>query len=196
MTTATGNVATAFLLIDVQEQIVSFYPDAERVLDVLSRALEFARDAGLPVVHVGVQFRAGYPELSPSNRLLGPLAASQAFEAGQPGVAFHEKTAPRPGEFVVVKRRVSAFAGTDLQTLLVPLEVRRLIITGISTSGAVLSTVRQAADLDYDCTVLSDCCVEGDPAVHAFVLDRVIAMQANVCDSEQWISASSATDRG
>jgi nicotinamidase-related amidase len=44
---------------------------------------------------------------------------------------------------------VSAFSGSDLEVLLRSLGVGTLVLTGIATSGVVLSTLRQAADLDY-----------------------------------------------
>lgn len=46
-------------------------------------------------------------------------------------------------------RRVSASAGTDLDPVLRCLSVRDLMVCGLITSGAVLSTVRQGADMDY-----------------------------------------------
>jgi nicotinamidase-related amidase len=45
---------------------------------------------------------------------------------------------------------VSAFAGSDLDVLLRAREVHTLVLSGIVTSGVVLSTLRAAADLDTD----------------------------------------------
>jgi nicotinamidase-related amidase len=59
------------------------------------------------------------------------------------------------GEVVVTKKRVSAFAGSDLSWCCEP-EVTHLVLGGIATSGVVLSTVRAAADRDYRLTVLED----------------------------------------
>ena len=55
---------------------------------------------------------------------------------------------------MVVKKRVSAFAGSDLDVVLRSLGATSLVLTGIATSGVVLSTLRQAADLDFGLTVL------------------------------------------
>jgi nicotinamidase-related amidase len=44
---------------------------------------------------------------------------------------------------------VSAFSGSDLDVLLRGLDADTLVLSGIATSGVVLSTLRQAADLDY-----------------------------------------------
>ena len=58
--------------------------------------------------------------------------------------------------------------------------VDHLVLAGIATSGVVLSTQRQAADLDYRLTVLADGCLDHDPEVHQVLLDKVFPRQADV----------------
>jgi len=43
-----------------------------------------------------------------------------------------------------------------------------LVLTGFATSGVVLSTLREAADKDFQLTVLSDACVDGKAALPHF----------------------------
>ena len=66
----------------------------------------------------------------------------------------------------MTKRRVSAFAGSDLDVVLRAGGIEDLVLCGIATSGVVLSTLRQAADLDYRLTVLRDACADADAEVH------------------------------
>jgi isochorismate hydrolase len=66
-----------------------------------------------------------------------------------PATQVHDALEPRPDEPVVVKRRVSAFSGSDLDVLLRAAGADTLVLAGIATSSVVLSTLRQAADLDY-----------------------------------------------
>ncbi len=96
---------------------------------------------------------------------------------------------PRENELVVVKRRVSAFAGSGLELLLRSLDIEHLTLTGISTSGVVLSTLRQAADLDYRLLVLSDACVDDDPWVHRVLMEKVFPRQAEVMTVREWFAA-------
>ena len=63
---------------------------------------------------------------------------------------------------VVTKRRVSAFSGSDLDMVLRAGAIDALVLSGIATSGCVLSTLRQAADLDFSLIVLSDGCIDSD----------------------------------
>jgi nicotinamidase-related amidase len=94
---------------------------------------------------------------------------------------------PRPDEPVVTKRRVSAFTGSDVDVLLRGADADSLVLAGISTSGVVLSTLRQAADLDYRLTVLADACGDGDPEVHRVLTEKVFPRQAVVTTTAAWI---------
>jgi nicotinamidase-related amidase len=64
---------------------------------------------------------------------------------------------------------------------------------GIATSGVVLSTLRQAADLDYELVVLRDGCVDSDEEVHRILCDKVFPRQAEVVDVAAWIASLSGT---
>lgn len=88
----------------------------------------------------------------------------------------------------MLKKRVSAFTGSDLDVVLRSLDVDALVLSGIATSGVVLSTLRQAADLDYGLAVLRDGCVDGDDEVHRVLLDKVFPRQAAVLTTEEWVS--------
>ena len=103
-----------------------------------------------------VAFRAGHPEISPRNKTFAAIAGTSRFTADDPATRIHPAVAPAPGDVVVRKLRVSAFAGSDLDVVLRAGGIDRLVLTGIATSGVVLSTLRQAADLDYGLTVLAD----------------------------------------
>jgi nicotinamidase-related amidase len=104
-----------------------------------------------------------------------------------PVTQVHDALAPQPEDVVVTKRRVSAFAGSDLAVVLSSLDIRSLVLTGIATSGVVLSTLRQAADLDFELTVLRDGCADADPEVHHVLLDKVFPRQAAVIGADEWI---------
>ena len=88
--------------------------------------------------------------------------------------------APEPGDIVVRKTRVGAFSTTDLDRQLRDRGVTTLILAGLSTSGVLLSTVRDAADRDYRVLVLADVSADPDPEVHAFLTERIFPRQARV----------------
>jgi nicotinamidase-related amidase len=180
---------------DVQRAVVDRYPDPA-YLPRLREGIDAARAAGLPVIYVVVGFRPGYPEVSTRNKMFGGMVARAASAAGAAGAAgseeatrIHPDVAPGPGDTIVTKRRVSAFAGSDLDMVLRAGDIDHLVLTGIATSGVVLSTVRQAADLDFGLTVLSDGCLDSDPEVHRVLVEKVFPHQADVTTVADWAAA-------
>ncbi|MFC8825678.1 cysteine hydrolase family protein [Streptomyces sp. NPDC057137] len=178
---------SALLVMDVQKGIVDRVPDLDPdYTSRLARAVTAARTAGVPVVHVVIGFRPGHPETR-SSQVFSALPDG-AFTDDDPGAAIHPDVAPRPGESVVTKKRVSAFAGSDLDLVLRGGGIDRLVLTGLATSGVVLSTLRQAADLDFRLTVLSDGCGDADAEVHRVLTEKVFPRQAEVTTVDAWIS--------
>ena len=185
-----GMANSALLIMDVQNGIVERYLEggAEALLANLSRAATAARSAGVPVIYVRVAFRPGAPEVSGRNRSLSSARSSGTLGSDDRSTQVHDAVGPRPGDIVVVKKRISAFVGSDLEVVLRSLEVDSLVLCGIATSGVVLSTLRQAADLDFELAVLRDGCADADPEVHRVLLDKVFPRQAAVLTTDEWLA--------
>jgi nicotinamidase-related amidase len=184
--------STALLIMDLQQGIVERFGDDDGYLDRLAAAAAAARGAGIPVIYVTVSFRPGYPEVSDRNKSFAAIAGSGRFTEGDPVREVHPAVAPQPGDVLVTKRRVSAFTGSDLDVVLRARGTDHLVLAGIATSGVVLSTLRQAADLDYRLTVLADGCLDGDPEVHQVLLGKVFPRQAEVTSIAGWIAGLTA----
>jgi nicotinamidase-related amidase len=185
--------ATALLVMDVQQGLVARFGEDAGYLARLAAAIAAARAAGIPVVYVTIHFRPGYPEISTGNATFSAISASGRLVAGGPDTEIHPAVAPQPDDVVVVKRRVSAFTGSDLDVVLRGLGAGTLVLTGIATSGVVLSTLRQAADLDYRLVVLADACLDADPEVHRVLTEKVFPRQAAVRTVAQWAAELNGT---
>jgi nicotinamidase-related amidase len=161
--------------------------EAEPLLQRASRALDAARAAGLPVVYVKVCFRPGHPEIGGNNPAFATAKQSNRYVSGTAEAEIHPAVAPGAEDIVVTKRRVSAFAGSDLEVILRARRIDTLVLGGIATSGVVLSTVRQAADLDYRLVVLADACGDRDPEVHRCLVEKVFPRQADVMSVDEFV---------
>jgi nicotinamidase-related amidase len=185
----------ALLVMDVQRGIVERFGGDGGLLERIGAATAIARSAGIPVIYVTVRFREGAPEISPRNRSFAARRqAGSPMSEGNPAVEIHPAIAPQPGDIIVTKRRVSAFAGSDLDVVLRAQGIDSLILSGIATSGVVLSTLRYAADQDFRLTVLADCCADGDPEVHRVLLEKVFPRQATVLTVAEWRAAVEKQD--
>lgn len=189
--TASGSPTAALLVMDVQGAMTASLTDGPGYLGRLGRVIDTARSAGIPVLYVVVRFRDGYPEVSPRNKSFSQIEGSGRLQDGDPNSRIDPAVAPRDGEVVVTKKRVSAFAGSDLQVVLRAQGIEELVLTGIATSGVVLSTVRAAADMDYRLTVIADCCADRDDEVHRVLTTKVFPRQADVLNADEWIKAHS-----
>jgi nicotinamidase-related amidase len=187
METNSQNLATALLIMDIQAGTVARVSDSASLLKTLGQAITAARSAKIPVIYVVVGFRKGIPEITAATT---NKSFSAIKGAGWPGIEepiqVDPAVAPQAGEMVVTKRRVSAFAGSDLEVILRGHKIEHLVLTGIATSGVVLSTVREAADKDYKLTVLSDGCADLDPEVHGVLVSKIFPRQADVLTVAEW----------
>ena len=185
---------SALLVMDYQFDVLDKFmapADSTEVLSVLPKLLAAARSADMLVIYVVVCLRPGYPEVSPRNSGFSVIPRNELFQAGSPGTQIHPSVPPIEGEPVVINHRVSAFGGTDLQTVLQSRPIETLVLASVSTSGVVLSTLRQGFDLDYRILVAGDCCADPDREAHDMLLSRVFPKQATVtsaallCDAIQ-----------
>lgn len=174
----------ALLVMDVQEGIVARFAQAGDVLTPIRAAINAAHAAAIPVIYVKVAFRPGYPEVSPNNKSFSVI--KQQPSSIMTATEVHPAIAPQPADIVVTKRRVSAFSGSDLEMVLRAQGITHLVLCGIATSGVVLSTLREAADKDYQLTVLSDGCIDSDEEVQHVLLSKIFPRQAEVIASEVW----------
>jgi maleamate amidohydrolase len=104
---------------------------------------------------------------------------------GTPEAGFPEEIAPRPEDYVYLKRRPSAFYGTGVAELLRLLHRTALVIGGGATNRGVETSVREAFSMDLDTVVVRECCWGGDTAAHTYSLDTSMKMYARVRTLEQ-----------
>jgi len=180
------NQNTALLVMDVQVATVKMLENSEVFFHSLQKAIQTARNNKMPVIYVVVGFRKGYPEASPDNKAFSGIKERAVSFDTEEASKVHEWVAPLPDDIVVTKKRVSAFTGSDLEVVLRSLGIKHLVLTGIATSGVVLSTLREAADRDYILTVLSDCCADRDEEVHRVLTTKIFPRQADVMSADEW----------
>ncbi|MEU8648003.1 cysteine hydrolase [Streptomyces sp. NPDC048674] len=174
---------TVLLSMDLQLNHIAHVPDG--YLPHAVRALETAHAAEVPVIHVALRLRPGHVDVHADNKIFGALPL-HLFTADDPGAAIHPDVAPRSDEILVHKNRVSAFSGNNLRQILAVRGIDHLVLAGIATSGIVLSTALEAADLDYRVTVLSDACADRDADLHTTLLTKVVGRRCEVMTTSAW----------
>jgi nicotinamidase-related amidase len=142
-------------------------------------ALTFARENRWLVCHVRVGFDPTYlshPENSP---LFGAAKKFGALNQAEWGCEFVDFASPAGSEAIVQKRRVSAFFGTDLESILRANGIVELYFAGCATDLAVQGAVRDAHDRDFVAYVIEDACAAANDEDHNSSL-QVLAKIAKV----------------
>lgn len=188
MTTATLPVIdpkrTALLVMDVQNGVVASITEPNALLERIRGTIAVLRAAGSTIGYIRVAFTeddwAAVPE---SNTAFRQLAEAKGMHHEDAASQIHEQIAPADGDIVVRKTRIGAMSTTDLHEQLTERGIDTLILTGISTSGVVLSTLVEAVDRDYRVVVLADGVADHRHDVHDILLNTVFPSRGHVIDS-------------
>jgi nicotinamidase-related amidase len=138
-----------------------------------AEALRKARAAGVKIGYVRVGFSPDYRECPPTSRLFQGARQAGLFRLGTWGTEVHPALQPQPGDYDIVKHRVSPFYATSLEAILGANGITRIYASGVSTSGAVLSLAKEGHDRDYEIVVLEDCCAALTDEQHASVIEQM-----------------------
>lgn len=178
---------TALLVMDMQNGIVNGLDDKDKIIEANQRAIEKARQQDIPVIFVRVAFSQGLLEIAPNNKMFGPMRENNApMERDSEATQIHPELNRKEHEPIVTKHRVSAFTGSNLEVLLRGLQVRHIVLTGVATSGVVLSTSVEAADKDFDITILEDAIGDREQDKHEFLVERILPRYASITSVENW----------
>jgi nicotinamidase-related amidase len=156
---------SALIVVDLQQGHAGA-PLAHSFADAVARSAELAkafRERGLPVVLVSV---AGAPP--------GRTDADVTHHSLPDGFAeLIPELDRQPGDIVLTKYARSAFTGTGLAETLRGRGVTQVVITGVSTSGGVESTARDAHEQGFNVTLPVDAMTDAKLARHEHSLTQV-----------------------
>ena len=115
----------------------------------------------------------------------------KTFEFGTWGGEFRSEFVPLPGEIVAQEHWCSSgFANTDLALQLNRHGIERLIVIGLIAHTCVEATVRFAAELGYDVTVVKDATADfSDVEMHAALEVNLPNYASAIVTTEQIVGA-------
>ncbi len=185
---------TMLLMADFSTSGIGQNPVAKerQTLERAREVLDAARHAGVFVGYCISHFRPGFPEVSDRNTTRAARRDAGEVLPADPTTLIHPAVQPKEGEPVIAKHRTSAFSGSAFEMILRAHNIETLILMGHATSGVILSTVRLAADLDYQLIVVEDGCADRDPEVHKLLMEKVFPRQGTVVSSKAMVEALAA----
>lgn len=174
----------ALLVIDIQAS--TFIDDSEvRAIDNMPGyrdrmlrarvAIDAAREQGIPVIFVQEVHR---PEMIDFGRELDGSEGVHCLEDDPRTDIAVREMGFRPDDYLVRKRRYSAFFGTDLEILLRGLKADTLLLCGGLTDVCVHYTFVDGHQSDYYCRVIEDCVAGSSLEAHEAALRAMEYLQA------------------
>ncbi len=129
-----------------------------------AKVLHLARQKGIPVIFTAMDYEEGCE--SELGLWAKKLPTYSLMKAGTRLVEIDKRVKPITGEPVINKKGPSAFFGTHLVSVLIPLRVDTLIITGCVTSGCVRATVVDALQYGFRAIVPRECVADRAKGPH------------------------------
>lgn len=153
-----GEVRSALLVVDMQNDFIHFkdspvyVPPGKKIIPKIAKLLTACRKKKIPIVYTNTSHKKDRSDWA----LLDKKYNRAYCIENTPGAKIIPEINPQKIEYIVRKRRYSAFYKTNLEKLLKRLKIKRLIVCGVTTSCCVSSTVRDAYFRDYEVVVVSD----------------------------------------
>ena len=175
---------TMFLVLDMINDLIhedgpngkkGYGPILERrnIINNTAIAIAKARAANVKIGYVRIGFSPDYREVATSSKVFNGAKKAGLFKLGTWGTEVHPKLTPKPQDYDIIKHRVSPFYATTLEPILGAIQITRLVLCGVSTTGAVLSAAKDGHDRNYDIVILDDCSAAISDEHHQVTLDMV-----------------------
>lgn len=156
-----------------------YYPQNREVLPRISAVVERCRDYGMTIVFMQHCYRKDKPD-----RNLTTMRPNCIEGSG--GEAIDPLLRVDPvHDYVIKKRRYSAFFGTDLDLVLRENDVKTVVVVGTKTNCCIRATVTDAYYLDYRVIVLRDCVATNSDVVNEVHLTDIEKYLGTVLTSEE-----------
>jgi nicotinamidase-related amidase len=188
--------ATALIVIDVQkgevlagDHGIPIMTGGDERHERIRRVLLSARAAGVPTIFVQEVHKRSLLDFG---RELDGAEGVHCLE-GDPATELAEGIEPTPEEYLIRKRRYSAFFATELELVLRSHRISSLVLVGSLTDVCVHYTFADAHQHDYHCKVVTDCVGGSSPVAHQAALAAMQYLQRDcLVTSDEVIDAFAA----
>ena len=177
---------TALLMIDMTYDFTdpngkTFYPMNREILPRIAEVVNRCREMGMLIIFMQHCYRKDKPDRNLETMRPNSIEGSGGEELDPILPVDPVK------DYIIKKRRYSAFFGTDLDLVLREHRIETTAVVGTKTNCCVRSTVQDAYFNDYRVVVLSDCVGTNSPEVNAIHLSEIDKYFGTVMSSEEFL---------
>lgn len=183
---------SCLLIIDMEYGFIDknsplFVKNGPKIVKNIKKILENFRIKNLPIIFVKREHRESGFDID--------KVRLEVFKKSNGLITENDKSSeiikdlkPLKNEIVVIKRRWSAFFGTELEILLKRLKIENLIVTGVQTPNCIRATVYDALSLDYDVIVISDATASSSKKIQKYNLSDMENIGVKLLSTEEIIN--------
>ena len=175
--------APVLIVIDmVNDFLQSWAPvPRQRLLETTNTLVDMVREHNRPIIWVRQEFAPDLRDAFPEMRAKGIRTTIQ----GTPGCEIVSDLAVDRSDTIIVKKRYSAFFGTNLDQVLASLKPDGLILAGINTHACIRMTAIDAYQRDLDVVLAADCVDSYDREHHDISLRYMKGKIASVMNNDE-----------
>jgi nicotinamidase-related amidase len=157
------------------------HPGAADIVPAVDSFVRQARAHGAIIVWVIDQHRPGKPDWELDHVRAHCIGGTSGVELAPP-------LEPVAQDYVIHKRRYSAFVGTDLDLILRDNRVDTLFLTGTKTNVCIRATAQDAFQSDYHVIVPHECVSTDKPHLHEANLEDINKYMGRVVSLEEAVA--------
>ncbi|MEM3192173.1 MAG: isochorismatase family cysteine hydrolase [Candidatus Micrarchaeia archaeon] len=171
---------------------------AKETVPKIKKVVDACRSKGIPIFFIARSYRDDGSDVEVSrwkfwNDNGRPLSLTST---GPNSGEFYGPLKPEKGDYVIMKKKWSAFFRTELDLILRRLGVDTVAITGTQTPNCIRATAYDADMNDFDTVIISDCISSQTSEVQEANIRDFINVGFTVLDSEKFIADLDLYKRG
>ena len=169
------------IVIDMLNDFLADWEPARRqaLTEAINQLVQTMRTHSHPIIWVRQEFEPDLRDAFPEMKARGIHKVIK----GTPGCEIVPELAPAPSDTVIVKKRYSAFFGTELDEILADLRPDMVIIAGINTHACIRTTAIDAYQRDWPVLLALDCIDSYDREHHEvslrYMKDKLAQVMTN-----------------
>lgn len=177
---------TALIVVDMVKDFTDpeglvYYPMNRKILPVIAETVNHCHEAGVLVIYMQHCYRKGKYDRNLETMRKNCIEGSGG-ELLDPMLPVDEER-----DYIIKKRRYSAFYGTDLDLVLREHRIEHVAVAGTKTNCCIRATVQDAYFHDYRVIVLRDCVGTNSQEINDMHLEDMDKYFGTVMTSEEFL---------
>lgn len=173
----------ALLLVDVMKELFDkggkfHYPAISKTVPKIKELLATFRQSKLPVYHIFERHRIGKPD-----KEFDKLPPHALYECVEDTVFLPEEI--KSSDYLIFKRRFSAFFGTDLNLSLREEKVDTIVIAGCKTNVCIRATAQDAFQIGFEVIIAEDAVSSNIKRLHRASLEDISRYMGRILKVEE-----------